>query len=163
MIAGAGAALAFGHVNNLIGAHWGYSISSTYAFLILVPVGGLASVVICLVTEPDDRETLKQFYRNVRPWGFWGPILEDLRREDLAIEPNRNFALDMFNVANGILWQLSLILWQLSLMVAPFCLVVRKWDLFCVSLISLAITSVIMKFMWYDKLGPGEMYIPEDE
>ncbi|MHC4431483.1 MAG: sodium:solute symporter family transporter [Planctomycetota bacterium] len=154
MIAGAGAALAFGHVNNLIGAHYGYSISSTYAFLILVPAGGLASVLICLVTEPDDRETLKEFYRNVRPWGFWGPILEDLRREDPTIEPNRNFALDMFNVANGILW-------QLSLMVAPFCLVVRKWDLFCVSLIILAVSSVIMKFTWYDKLASGEMYIPE--
>ena len=99
---------------------------------------------------------LKQFYRNVRPWGFWRPILEDLRREDPSIEPNRNFALDMFNVANAILW-------QLSLMVVPFCLVVRQWNLLWASLITLAVTSVIMKFTWYDKLGPGEMHVGEDE
>lgn len=145
MIAGAGAALAFPHVNNLIGNVWGHEISANYAFLILVPVGGLASIVACLLTAPDDREVLKSFYRTVRPWGFWRPILEELRKDDPTVEPNRNFAMDMFNVANGILW-------QLSLMVAPFCLVVRKWDTFWMSLGVLAVTSVIMKFTWYDRL-----------
>jgi len=145
MIAGAGAALAFPHVNHLIGNLWGHEISANYAFLVLVPVGGLASIVACLLTAPDDREVLKDFYRTVRPWGFWRPILEELRKDDPTVEPNRNFAMDMFNVANGILW-------QLSLMVAPFCLVVRKWDTFWMSLGVLAVTSVIMKFTWYDRL-----------
>jgi len=145
MIAGAGAALAFPHVNALIASQWGHGVSANYAFLILVPVGGLASVLACLLTPPDDREMLKDFYRNVRPWGFWGPVLEDLRQDDPAAQPNRNFALDMFNVANGIVW-------QLALMVAPFALVVRQWRLFWTSLIALAITSVIMKFTWYDRL-----------
>jgi len=31
------------------------------------------------------------------------------------------------------------------------------------SIVVLAVTSVIMKFTWYDKLGPGDMYMPEDE
>ena len=145
MIAGAAAALAFPHVNHLIEHVSGHEVSTTYAFLILVPVGGLASVIACMLTPPDDPEVLKAFYRNVRPWGFWKPILEDLRKDDPQAEPNRNFALDMFNVANGIIW-------QLSLMTAPFCLVVRKWDMFWVSLGVLAITSVIMKFTWYDRL-----------
>ena len=145
MIAGAGAALAFPHVNGLIAEHWGHSVSANYAFLILVPVGAVASVVACLLTPPDPRDVLKDFYRNVRPWGFWGPILEELRKDDPAAQPNRNFALDMFNVANGIIW-------QLALMVAPFALVVRQWRLFWGSLIVLAVTSVIMKFTWYDRL-----------
>ncbi len=148
MIAGAAAALAFPHVNHLIAQTWGREVSSNYAFLILVPVGGLASIVACLLTPPDDIETLKRFYRNVRPWGFWGPVLDELRRDDPAAQPNRNFALDMFNVANGIIW-------QFSLMVAPFCLVVRKWDTFWMSLGVLAVTSVIMKFTWYDRLEPA--------
>jgi len=38
-------------------------------------------------------------------------------------------------------------------MVAPFCLVVRKWDTFWLSLGVLAVTSVIMKFTWYDRLA----------
>jgi len=146
MIAGAGAALAFPHVSQLIGNAWGHEISANYAFLVLVPVGGLASIVACLLTPPDDREVLKSFYRTVRPWGFWKPVLDELRKDDPAAEPNRNFLLDMFNVANGIIW-------QLSLMVAPFCLVVRKWSTFWLSLGVLAVTSVIMKFTWYDKLA----------
>jgi Na+/proline symporter len=145
MIAGAAAALAFPSVNTMIANRWGQEISTHYAFLILVPVGGLASVVACLLTPPDDRSVLKEFYRTVRPWGFWGPVLEELRREDPAAQPNRNFALDMFNVANGIVW-------QLVLMVAPFALVVRQWRLFWSSVIVLAVTSVIMKFTWYDRL-----------
>jgi len=130
MIAGAAAALVFPRVNELIGNAWGHEISANYAFLVLVPVGGLASIVACLLTPPDAPEVLKSFYRTVRPWGFWKPVLEQLRKDDPAIEPNRNFALDMFNVANGILWQLS-------------------W----LSLGVLAVTSVIMKFTWYDRLA----------
>ena len=149
MIAGAAAALAFPSVNELIASHWGRGISSNYAFLILVPVGGLASIAACLLTPPDGHEVLKSFYRTVRPWGFWGPVLDDLRKDDPTAEPNRNFAIDMFNVANGILW-------QLSLMVAPFCLVVRQWRSFSVSLVVLAVTSVIMKFTWYDRLERAE-------
>jgi Na+/proline symporter len=146
MIAGAGAALAFPHVNNLIASQWGQAISSHYVFLILVPIGALASVVVCLLTPPDDWEVLTSFYRNVRPWGFWGPVLEELRKDDPTAQPNRNFGWDMFNVANGIIW-------QLMLMVAPFCLVVRRWNLFWISLVVLATTSVIMKFTWYDRLS----------
>jgi solute:Na+ symporter, SSS family len=145
MIAGAGSALAFPHVNNLIAGHWGHAISTHYAFLVLVPIGGLASVVACLLTPPDDWDVLKAFYRNVRPWGLWKPVLEELRKDDPAAQPNRNFAMDMFNVANGIIW-------QLTLMVAPFALVVRQWNLFWGALIVLAVTSVIMKFTWYDRL-----------
>ena len=156
MIAGAIAALAFPYLNALLVQVFGRGISSTYAFLILVPVGGLAAIIACLVTPPDDRNVLKAFYHNVRPWGFWRPILEDLRKEDPTIEPNRNFAIDMFNVANGIVW-------QVSLMAAPFCLVVRQWNLFGASLGVLAITSVIMKFTWYDRLGTERMSLTETD
>jgi hypothetical protein len=31
-----------------------------------------------------------------------------------------------------------------------------------VSLTVCAVTSLILKFSWYDKLGPGEMYLADD-
>ena len=98
-------------------------------------------------------EILTTFYRNVRPWGFWGPVLEALRKDDPGAQPNRNFLLDMFNVANGIVW-------QFSLMVAPFCLVVRKWDTFWISLGVLVVTSAVMKFTWYDRLESAPAKTP---
>jgi Na+/proline symporter len=120
-----------------------------YHMFLIFPASVLASVVVCLLTPPDDRQVLKSFYRDVRPWGFWRPILEELRAEDPDVQPNRNFRLDMLNVANGIIWQLSLI-------AAPICLVVRQYTWMWVSLGVLAVTSVIMKLLWYDRLEPAE-------
>jgi len=145
MIAGAAAALAFPHVNQWLSSTWGTSVSANYAFLILVPVGGVASVIVCLLTPPDDKEVLKSFYTTVRPWGFWNPVLVDARQSDPSVMPNRNFGRDMFNVAIGIVW-------QLSLMVAPMCLIIRQWHTFAWMCVVLAVTSVIMKFSWYDTL-----------
>jgi len=113
------------------------------------PASLLASVLVCLATPPDDRQVLKAFYRDIRPWGFWRPILEELRSEQPDLEPNRNFRLDMLNVANGIVW-------QLSLMAAPMCLVVRQYEWMWASIGVLAVTSVIMKRLWYDRLEPAE-------
>ena len=72
-------------------------------------------------------------------------MCEELAREDPGIEPNRDFWWDMFNVVNGIIW-------QFCLMAAPMCLVVRKWDTFWWTTGIVVVTSIIMKFTWYDRL-----------
>ena len=103
-------------------------------------------MLVCLVTPPEDDEVLKEFYRTVRPWGFWGPIREKVATDHPHLKPNRDFWMDAFNVANGIIW-------QLMLMVVPICLVIRKWDTFWWGIGVLAVTSFIMKFTWYDRLS----------
>jgi hypothetical protein len=105
----------------------------------------LACVVACLLTPPDDAGVLQTFYRDIRPWGFWDPIREQCAATDDDIQRNRNFGIDMFNVANGIIW-------QFCLMAAPMCLVVRKWDMFWWTTGIVVATSVIMKYTWYDRL-----------
>ncbi len=126
-----------------------------WAFFVTAPVSLIASIVVCLATPPESDEVLKKFYRDVRPWGFWKPVLKMLREEDPDFEPNRQFGWDALNVAVGIIW-------QLQLMVVPICLVIRQWNTFWISLTILAVTSIIMKFTWWDRLGPGEMYTTED-
>jgi len=149
MIAGAAAALAFPTLNQWLINSCGFQVGSNYAFLILVPVGGIASVIVCLLTPADDQTVLTSFYRNVRPWGLWGPVLKDLQQEDPTAEPNRNFLRDMFNVALGILW-------QLSLMVVPMCLVLRQWRSAAWMGMVLVLSSVVMKFTWYNQLEPAD-------
>lgn len=123
-----------------------------YAFFVTAPISTIVCIVVCLVTPSEEDSVLMSFYRTVRPWGFWGPISEKVRQEDPNFEPNRQWGWDVFNVAIGIVW-------QLQLMVAPICLVIRKWAVFWVSLAVLAVTSVIMKFTWYDRLERDEMYL----
>ena len=61
-----------------------------------------------LLTPPTETEVLKKFYRNVRPWGFWGPIHAEILKEDPLFERNKNFSLDMFNVVIGTVAQTSI-------------------------------------------------------
>ncbi len=126
-----------------------------YAFFVTAPVSLVASICVCLMTPPESDEVLLGFYRDVRPWGFWKPVREKLQQQDPSTEANRDFWWDAWNVAVGIVW-------QLQLMIAPICLVIREWTTMWISLGILAVTSVIMKFTWYDRLGPGPMYTTPD-
>jgi len=120
-------------------------------------IGGIiASVVVCLRTKPETDEVLESFYCNVRPWGYWRPVYDKLAQKYPKIRENTNLKRDAFNVGIGIIW-------QLMLMVVPICIVIRETRTLSISLAVLAVTSVIMKFTWYDKLGPGEMYLSKDE
>ena len=119
-------------------------------------ISTVASIVVCLRTPPEKDEVLESFYRNIRPWGFWKPVHENLVRKNPNLQKNTNFRRDAFNVGVGIIW-------QLTLMVIPICIVIRQYDTLWISIVVLVITSIIMKFTWYDKLGPGDMYVAEDK
>ena len=125
-------------------------------FPVIMIFSAVASVVVCLMTSPESDEVLEGFYRTVRPWGFWKPVYQSLLSKYPKLKANRNFRRDAFNVAIGILW-------QLTLNVIPICIVIRQFKTMWISVGVLAVTSVIMKFTWYDKLGPGDMYMSEYE
>lgn len=124
---------------------------------IVFPVVLAISIVGCLagtlLTKPEADEVLIDFYRRVRPWGFWGPILAKVRAVDPAFQPNRDFFRDMFNVAVGICWQVSLV-------ALPIYIVIRKTGSAVTALAVVALTSIILKFTWYDRLNEGA---PETE
>ncbi len=127
-------------------------IHPVLAFLLILAISSAASVLVCLLTEPESDDVLKGFYTSVRPWGFWGPIYEKCRAEDPSFEKNRDFGRDMFNIAVGLVWQTSLV-------TAPIYLVIQHWKEMWISILVCALTSLVLKFTWYDKLGPGEMYL----
>ena len=52
---------------------------------------------------------LKNFYKTVNPWGWWGPIRDKVMEEDPTFEPNYNAVHDLTNVVVGIVWQLCLV------------------------------------------------------
>jgi SSS family solute:Na+ symporter len=118
-------------------------------------VSTAASVIVCLRTRPESDDVLEGFYHNIRPWGYWNPVYRQLLQKYPKLRANTNFTHDAFNVGIGIIW-------QLTLMVVPICIVIRNKPLLWLSLAILAVTSVIMKFTWYDKLRPGDMYMHDD-
>ena len=146
MAAGTAAALAI--------PHWVH-VHEVFNFLLILAVSLLASMVTCLLTKPESDEVLKSFYRTVRPWGWWGPVFEKCRAENPAFQPNRDFPRDMFNIVVGLVWQTSLV-------TLPIYFVIQHWTETWISLGVCVVTSAILKFSWYDKLGPGDMYMPQD-
>jgi hypothetical protein len=66
-------------------------------------------------------------------------------KADPSFEGNRDFLKDMFNIVIGIAW-------QLSLMVFPIFIVLREWTPFLISTGIMIVTSVILKFNWWNKL-----------
>ncbi|HWH69259.1 MAG TPA: hypothetical protein VNT26_07725, partial [Candidatus Sulfotelmatobacter sp.] len=129
-------------------------IQPVFAFLLILAVSSAASIIVCLLTKPESDEVLKSFYRNVRPWGLWGPVYEQCRAENPNFQKNRDFCRDMFNLAVGLVWQTSLV-------TSPIYLVIQYWKEMWISLAVCAVTSLILKLTWYDKLGPGEMYLTD--
>jgi solute:Na+ symporter, SSS family len=117
------------------------SMGFTVVFVISL-IGCLAGT---LLTKAEDEAVLKDFYRRVRPWGFWGPILKKLRQEDPTFQRNKDFPRDMFNVAVGICWQVTLV-------ALPIYIVIQQFRSAAVAAAIVAVTSVILKFTWYDHL-----------
>jgi Na+/proline symporter len=113
------------------------------------PIIFAISIIGCLagtwLTKPEDNETLKKFYKSVRPWGFWKPIHELVVQEDPTFQGNKDFKRDMMNVLIGIVWQTSLVAF-------PVFLVLREWKSFIITICIVVVTSVILKFTWWNKL-----------
>jgi solute:Na+ symporter, SSS family len=122
----------------------GHPISS---FPVILVVSLIGSLIGTYATKPETDAVLMEFYRRVRPWGFWGPVRDKMMKEDPAFEPNKDFYRDMFNIAIGTVWQTCFIL-------AAMYLVTRNWRNTIITLVVLAATFVILKKTWYDRLPP---------
>ena len=120
-------------------------VKALNAFPLILGISTVGCLVGTFLTKPEDDEVLKGFYRRVRPWGFWGPILAKVQKDDPSFQPNPDFVRDMFNVVVGIAWQTSLI-------ALPIYVVIRKSNMAMLAAAVILTTSAILKFTWYDHL-----------
>jgi len=119
-------------------------------FPIIVGLALIGCIVGTLRTKPEEDAVLMDFYKRVNPWGFWGPIREKVMREDPSFKPNPDFARDMFNIVVGIAWQTSLIAF-------PVYIVIRRYEIAAWAIAVVVVTSITLKFTWYDHLKKMEI------
>ena len=127
----------------------------TFVFPLVFAISLFGCLIGTLATRQEDDEVLMEFYRRVRPWGFWGPILKKVQADDPAFERNPDFLRDMFNVAVGICWQVALV-------ALPIYIVIRHSGAW-IALAVVLVTSFILKFTWYDHLRKIETHMAEYE
>ncbi len=120
-------------------------IEFLYYFPVLFLLSVAGSLIGTFTAPATDTETLKKFYRTVRPWGFWKPVHELVIKEDPAFEPNKRFKLDMFNVVLGIIA-------QLCMTVLPMYVVLSMHLPLLITILILTLIILILKKTWWDKL-----------
>ena len=116
-----------------------------YTFPLMLLTSVIGCVAGTLLTKPVDEEVLKSFYKNVKPWGFWGPIKAKVMVEDPSFSPNNNFGRDAFNVFVGVIWQTSLV-------ILPIYLVLQEGTPIAITGLIALISTIILKKSWFDKL-----------
>jgi SSS family solute:Na+ symporter len=122
-------------------------LHALWGFPWILLVSGIASVLGSLLTQPESDEVLKGFYKQVRPWGSWGPILKKVQAEDPSFQPNRNFGWDSLNVVLAIVWQMTLV-------TMPLYMVLKHWKGMWISFILFAVLSYVLKKTWHDRMEP---------
>jgi Na+/proline symporter len=114
-----------------------------FPWLLLISIAG--ALLGTLLTKPTNEETLKEFYRTVNPWGFWGPIKQKVIAENPDFMPNKNFKMDMFNVVIGTIAQTALV-------ALPIYIVLRDTLPIWITIIITIICGFILKKTWWDRL-----------
>jgi len=117
-------------------------------FPIVAGVNTVATVAFTLLTPPNDRATLKRFYRTVQPGGWWGPIAREVAAEDPGFR-KESFARELFNTLVATPWIVALYL-------APVFLMFRQWSKMGTWLAVAAALSVVLYFTWYKHLPAAE-------
>ncbi|MBN2419057.1 MAG: Na+:solute symporter [Deltaproteobacteria bacterium] len=121
-------------------------MDALYAFPYIIAAAGLVSVIGSLLTEADEEDVLVEFYRTVRPWGFWGPVKEKVLKTypDFVVESSA--ARDLLNVFIGVIWQMTFVL-------VPILLVMKSFTWMSVAIGIMVVTSIFLKKNWYERLG----------
>lgn len=127
---------------------WLYDLAQIpviYIFPIIFAASLLGALLGTFFTPPTNMETLKEFYSNVRPWGWWQPVYKELKNEDKTFEKNKDFVSDMLNCLIGVFWQSSMIL-------LPIYFMIRDYSNVVIALLIFIVTSIILKYTWLDKV-----------
>jgi Na+/proline symporter len=116
-----------------------------YYFPLLLVLSVAGCIIGTYMAPATDEKTLMNFYSNVKPWGFWKPILQKVQVENPSFSPNRNFKMDMFNVTIGTIGQTALV-------ALPVYVVLMDGTGIGVTIALIILSGVIMKKTWWDKL-----------
>lgn len=90
-------------------------------------------------------ESVKAFYKQTNPWGFWAPVKEAVLAEDPHFVPNKDFKRDSFNIAVGIVW-------QMAQLVIPVYFMLRQNTEMVIWSAILILTSYLLKKYWWNNL-----------
>ncbi len=124
-------------------------------FPIIAIASTLITIVVSLLTQPTDMETLKNFYRKVQPAGAWQPAKEAVLRDDPNFRKQSPFTLDALNTVLAMIG-------ITALYVSMLYLVLHRLTVGFALLGTTGLTVIILYFTWYKTLPPPSAQPSED-
>ncbi len=115
------------------------------SFAILLVSSFSATIIGTLLTEQTSEETLINFYKTTRPFGFWKPIKSSLP-EEKKMQINSENRRDIIAICFALPWQIVLFLTGMTL-------ILKRFDLFFYLLIILIFLSVGLYYFWFRNLS----------
>jgi len=115
------------------------------SFLLPSAISLVGALLGTYLTPPTSHETLVNFVRITRPFGFWGDIhrsLPEAEQQAIRTETRRDLAAILFAVP-----------WQLVLFIAGMMLVLKRWDSFVGLAILFAVLSFGLYWFWFRHLA----------
>ncbi|MET2984602.1 sodium:solute symporter family protein [Aureibaculum conchae] len=116
-----------------------------FVFPIIFAFSMLGCIIGTYMQPLPNREQVKTFYKQTKPWGFWGSIKKEVMQEDPSFVPNLDFKRDSFNVVVGIVWQMAQV-------VIPIYFMLRENTEMLIWCAILILTSYLLKKYWWNNL-----------
>ncbi|MFD2825721.1 sodium:solute symporter family protein [Leeuwenhoekiella polynyae] len=116
-----------------------------YYFPIILLISIAGSILGTYSAPPTDQRVLMDFYKKTRPWGYWKPVYEQLKKEDPGFSRNKGFTRDMFNVVLGTVAQTLLV-------VIPIYLILHENMHFLISCAILVVCIMVLKKTWWNTI-----------
>lgn len=103
-----------------------------------------AAILGSYATGPTKRETLKNFWMRIKPFGLWKPVTKTVDQE-MRREFKLKNTVDILNVFFAIAWHLSGVVVMVSLLL-------KKWPTFTGATTTFGALSILLYFTWYKTL-----------
>jgi hypothetical protein len=123
-------------------------------FPLLCGISLASCLIAAYVFPPAPDETLKNFYRRVRPFGRWGPVRRMLA--DAGEDPNRP-RRDRFDIPIAIVATSFFVV--LYLMIID--VVLHNWPRAACLAVLVAIGAAFLYVAWWRRLDPTDLTVDE--
>ena len=115
----------------------------SFSFVFIIAAVG--TVICALLSKPTDMETLKTFYKQTRPFGFWGPVRDQVDGA-LVRHAKREGRRDLLLLPVAFVWHFSLFnIWP--------CVIFKLWDYVAILASIIAVSAILLWKFWYKNLG----------
>jgi Na+/proline symporter len=124
-------------------------------FPVIAIMSIIVTIVVSLMTQPTDIETLKVFYRKVQPAGAWRPARNAVLSDDPGFRKQSPFSRDFLNT-------LIALVGITALYVSMLYLVLHRLEVGFGLLAVTIVSAIALYFTWYKNLPPPAAPMSEE-